>query len=327
MEARKPVKPAPTLPGKDDGRGSQAATPVRRSWEWLSCRSMTAIEPQVYLNGQFVPRSQATMDIEDRGALFADGVYEVLRYFAGRPLVLEDHLQRLRLSMQAIRLTEPPWVTGLGHVSDELVRRNGLADATLYWQVTRGSAPRDHVFPKGATPTVLAIAYPAPSIEQAGQLAAVEAILHEDLRWHLCSIKSLMLLPNVLAKNRAVESGAREAILHRGNRITEGTSTSVFIVRSGELWTHPADQWILGGITRRLLIGLAPGLGVPVVERTYTVEQLLTADEVLICGTTTLVAAVVRVDGQPIGPGSVGPLTRQLHGAVVDYIKRNCCGG
>lgn len=286
-----------------------------------------ATEPYVYLNGQFLPRSQAKLDIEDRGALFADGVYEVVRYFSGRPLAMADHVGRLRESLAAIRLEPHPDAEKLDHVSDELVRRNGYQDATVYWQVSRGSAPRNAAFPKGGRPTVLAISYPAPPLDPQSQPTQIDTILAEDVRWHCCSIKSLMLLGNVLAKNQALDAGADEAILHRGGRVTEGTATSVCIVRDEQLWTHPADRWILDGITRRILLRLARHSGVPVVEKPFEIEALWSASEVMVCGTTKLVASVQRVDQRPIGAGRVGPITKLLYEAMVKYILQACGNG
>ena len=281
-------------------------------------------EHQVYLNSTFVPRSQATLDIEDRGAMFADGVYEVVRYYAGRPFAMRQHLSRLRTSLEAIQLPEPYQIGQLDGISDELVRRNNLPDASVYWQVTRGSSPRRHVIPTEVQPTVLAIAYPASPLDPAAKMMTLSAILADDLRWHGCSIKSLMLLPNVLAKSLARDAGADEAILHRDGQVTEGTATSVFMVTQGQLWTHRADQWILGGITRQAVLELAHQAGIPTFERTFTTNQLLGADEVLICGTSTLMAAVARIDGHSIGNGKAGLISTHLHRLLVEHVSRAC---
>lgn len=287
---------------------------------------MAPQESQVYLNGQFVPRSAAKLDIEDRGALFADGVYEVIRYYAGRSLAMSEHVARLRDSITAIGLTPPQAIDRLDAISDELVQRNGLAEAKLYWQVTRGSAKRDLAFPADTTPTVLGIAYPEPPLDLSAKPTTARAMLTQDLRWHRCSIKSLMLLPNVLAKNAAQQAGMDEAILHRDGTVTEGTVTSVFIVNNGQVRTHPADQWVLDGITRRAVLRLSRNAGLPTVERTFKTDELLGADEVFICGTTTHIAGVVAVDGKNIGTGQIGPITAQLHHDLIEHI-RQACGG
>jgi D-alanine transaminase len=280
----------------------------------------------VYLNGRYVPRSQATLDVEDRGALFGDGVYEVLRYYHGRPLALTEHLDRLSRSLKEISLDAGDEIEALPRVSEQLLQRNGLSDAKLYWQVTRGAARREHAFPKDVPPTVLAIASPEKPIDPSAPARGVSAILHEDERWHRCNIKSLMLLPNVLARNKALDVGAYEAILHRGDTVTEATCTSLFMVRKGSLVTHPANQWILPGITRLLVLRLARQAGILVRERSFTVGELLNADEVFLCGTTTHIAGVTHIDNQPIASGGVGALTQRLHEMFMERIAKECLG-
>ncbi len=285
---------------------------------------MNRDETQVFLNGAFIPRSEAKLDIEDRGAMFADGVYEVVCYHAGRPYAMREHITRLRASLEAIGINPPKQIDQFDQISNQLVQRNHLTDAKVYWQVTRGSGHRDHAFSAVTTaPTVLAIAYPTDALALSSQPPPVRAMLTEDLRWHRCSIKSLMLLPNVLAKNKALQAGYHEAIMHRHGHVTEGTATSVFIVRQGQLWTHPADQWILDGITRRRLLQFAREAQIPTYERTYTTQELLTADEVFICGTTTPVAGVVEVDGTTIGDSQVGPITSRLYTALVQDMLQS----
>lgn len=281
-------------------------------------------EAIVYLNGEFLPRGEAKLDIEDRGAMFADGVYEVTRFYAGRPFALDAHIARLERSLDEIRIAPPADVERLAELNDELMRRNHLADAIVYWQVTRGSARRNHRFPADATPTFFMIAYPAQPLDPAAPPAVKPVILHDDLRWHRCSIKSLMLLPNVLARQKAAEAGAYEAILHRDNVVTEGAATSVCIVRGGELITHPADHLILGSITRAVVLDLARSLGLPVSERTFTTEELLSADEVFICGTTSHITAIGEVDGRHIGDSAAGAVTRRLHEALIGHIVETC---
>ena len=281
---------------------------------------MSEQERFVYLNGDMLPRSQAKLDLEDRGAVFADGVYEVTRYYNGKPFAMAAHIARLQRSLAQIHIEEPADVARLGDISDELLRRNNLLDAIVYWQITRGAAPRRHQFPQGVKPTMFVITYSALKFDPTSLPQNKTAILHEDLRWHQCSIKSLMLLPNVMAKQKAEESGAYEAILHRGDIVTEGTATSVMIVRHGELWTHPANSLILGSITRAIVLELARKIGLPVREETYTVKDLLTADEVFICGTTSHVSPIVSVDGQTIANGEMGPIALKLHEALAAHI-------
>ncbi|MGH9340254.1 MAG: aminotransferase class IV [Acidobacteriota bacterium] len=278
----------------------------------------------VYLNGEFVARAEATMDIEDRGVLFGDGVYEVLRFFNGRPFAMAEHVARLKRSMATIELPESENTKRLEAASEELVERNRITEAKVYWQVTRGTAPRDHAIPPGLRPNVLIITYPAQSLDIKAPPRKLTATLVEDRRWHLCAVKSLMLLPNVLAMREASNRGANVPILHRGQIVTEGAVANVLIVRNGELHTHPANQWILEGVTRGIVLGLARTLGLTAHERTFTIDQLLRADEAIMCGTTTNIEAVIEVDGQLISGGSIGPITRQLHQALLAKIAQDC---
>jgi D-alanine transaminase len=285
---------------------------------------MQQAEATVYLNGQYASKHAACWSVEDRGTLFADGVYEVVRYYAGRPFEIERHINRLQRSLAGIRLAEPGDVEHLKQISDAVVERNGLADAKVYWQITRGAAPREHAFPTEPIPGVLVMAYPAAPLEQASPPATCKAALHPDRRWADCWIKSLMLLPNVLAKQAAHDAGADEAILHHGQTITEGSATSVMAVCGGTLYTHPLDGRILGSITRQVLLEAAAELAIPVRERAPTVAQLRAADEVIICGTTTHVAAVTHLDDQPIADGAVGPVTQRLHAALLERMEAQC---
>lgn len=278
----------------------------------------------VYLNGDFIARGEAKFDIEDRGSLFADGVYEVLRYHRGKALAMTAHVDRLRGSLKAIRLVLSDPVETLASRSDELMQRNGFRDAVMYWHISRGSAPRAHPIPSEATPTILMIAYPAPPMSNDAPPMEVSAILREDVRWHHCAIKSLMLLPAVLAQDDALRADADHAILHRGDTVTEGAAQNVFIVRDNTLWTHPADQWILAGITRQLVINVALAAGLDVREEPFSTTFLKEADEILLTGTTMHVASVVRLDGAGIGDGQPGPIARRLQSLLLDHMARTC---
>lgn len=288
-------------------------------------------QPVVYLNGSFVPRGEAKLDVEDRAAMFADGAYEVLRYYAGRPLAMDAHVARLRRSLDALGIDAGAALDDLPTASRVLVERNGWPDAKVYWQVSRGVMQREHLPAAGLEPTVMAIAYPrasmgnGPSDDSADTTPArLTAMLCPDPRWHRCDIKSLMLLPAVLDAQKAMQHGYDAAIWHRHGRVTESTAANVMIVRHGELWTHPADQWILAGVTRQIVLDLARQGGLEVNERAFDAAALLTADEVMLTGTTTHVAAVVQVDHQQIGGGEPGRVTRDLHAALLASIRASC---
>jgi D-alanine transaminase len=269
-------------------------------------------DPTVYLNGEYLPLSQAKVSVMDRGFLFADGVYEVIFYHRGKPIAAEDHITRLNHSLGEIGITLPPELN-LMAVSEKLVKDLQLSDAKVYWQITRGTEPvRNHVPHDGLIPTIFVMAEPEKPVDIAAGPAAVKTILLPDQRWLRCDIKSLLLLPNCLAKQQAKRRGCAEAILHRDGIVTEGSSTSLLMVKDGKLVTHPANHFILGGITRLQLLAIARKHNIPVFEETFSIDDLLAADEVMLGGTTTLVAGVIQIDDNIIAEGKVGPITRKL---------------
>ena len=281
----------------------------------------------VYADGGFREKGDASYALEERSVLFADGVYEVVRYDGGRAFAVDAHVERLRGSLAGIELAWP----GVGEaaaLSDELVRRNGLRDARAYWQVTRSAAggpcKRSFVHPEPAAPSVTMIAYPAEPIDPDAPVEAGDAVVVPDVRWHRCGIKSLMLLPASMAKTEAKRRGAVEALFERekpgdaGTHVTEGSSTNAFAVIDGVLRTHPADGWVLAGVTRAVVLEEARCAGVPVEERAFTRAELLGASEAFVCSTTQ-VTAVTSVEGRPIGGGAVGEATRTLAAA---YMRR-----
>jgi D-alanine transaminase len=283
---------------------------------------MTSI---VYLNGRWLPKDQATVSIEDRGFLFADGVYEVTRYYGGKPLAMQAHLHRLRRSLEALRMAPPVEAGTLAQISDELIRRNNCPDASVYWQVTRGSAPRKHKFPDPPVkPTVLAMAYPDQPLVRTGDPVALQAITRPDIRWWHCEIKSIALLANVLDAQAAYEAGCQEAVLIRDGVVTEGTHRSIIIVRGGKLLTYPLDGRILDSITRRIVIDLARGDGIGVDETYFGRDVLDHADEVVALGSTTEVASIIEIDKKPVGNGKPGPVARRLLDLYRQKVIREC---
>ena len=286
---------------------------------------LPAMSGIVYLNGQWLPEDEASVGVQDRGFLFADGVYEVVRYYNGRPLAMDAHVRRMHESLSRVRIELPNGHPPLDQLSDELIRRNGLTDAAAYWQVTRGVAPRRHPFPPpGTPPTVLMMVYPAEPLDPAAGPPALRAITRPDVRWHHCSIKSIALLPNVLDAQAAAEAGCEAAILVRDGVVSEGASRSIFIVEGGDLVTHPLDGRILGSITRRIVIELAREAGITVREAYYDPGRLLAADEVIAAGSTSEVAAVTEVDGRPIGEGAAGRVAAELFERYKRRIAAEC---
>ncbi len=273
----------------------------------------------VFLNGEYLPRAEARVAVDDRGFVFGDGVYEVTRAVGGALVEAEAHLRRLADGMETLGIRGCMETSGdaLREVSRRLLEVNGLLEgqATVYLQVTRGAAPRTHQFPPASTPpTIFLSAVPfRPQAELHEHGAA--AVTHPDLRWARCDLKTVNLLPNVLAKQAAVQSGAAEALLLREGVLTEGSHSTAFAVLDGALRTHPLCERILPGITRGVVLRLAAELGVAVREEAVAAHDLPRASELFITGTTTDVLPLVRLDGRPVGEGRPGPVTRALQAA------------
>lgn len=277
------------------------------------------MNPEVYLNGAFVPYEAARVPVEDRGLLFGDGVYEVIKIYRGRPFRLGDHLARLERSARELLLDLPAvdWQA----VVDRLAAGLGGMDGTVYLQVTRGSAPRTHHFPPaGTAPTVFALARPLEGGRAQLHETGAAAVTHPDERWGRCDIKSVNLLPNVLAKERAVRAGAYEAILVRDGVALEGSSSNFFAVLDGAVVTHPEGPRILSGVTRSVVLGLARDLGYRVVERPIPVAELVRATELFVTSTTSEVMPIVTLDGRPVGDGRPGPVARSLLQAFLRLV-------
>lgn len=277
-----------------------------------------------FVNGKFMPLAEAVVSVEDRGFQFADGVYEVLASYGGRPFAQEPHWRRLEHSLKALRIDLDIRAYGLGDIVRQGIGRSGFAETMVYIQITRGTAPRHHEFPAAHTrPTVVMTVkeFRRPPAELCER--GVKVVSTPDLRWKRCDIKSTSLLANILAKQQAAEAGASEALLvDAQGRVTEGSSTSVFCVRQGALWTAPAGAHILPSITRGIVLELAQALKLPVCEEFSTLEQCLQAEEIFLAGTTTEVMPVVRIDDHTVAKGTPGPLTRQLRLAFLEYVAR-----
>jgi D-alanine transaminase len=280
-------------------------------------------DKRVWINGEVVGRDEARIDIEDRGFQFADGIYEVVRIYHGRPFALAAHLQRLGRSAEGIGLALRPDVTVLAREIEAFITRHAPADSMLYLQATRGPAPRNHQFPAQPAPTLLFYAKPLPPPgEPAG--STVRLLSVKDERWSRCWIKSMALLANVLAKNQALAAGADEAVFVDGPLVHEGSASNILAVREGRLIAPPAGPRVLGGITRGALVELCPRLGIEVAERPLTEQEALAAEELLITSTTREVAPVVAWDGRPVGGGVCGPVTRRLAQVLRERIEHEC---
>lgn len=265
-----------------------------------------------FLNGAFMPLEEVKISIEDRGFQFGDGVYEVVRTYGGVPFQLDAHLERLERSAHAIHLSMPGRSTGWKDWVLEGIKRSGYSECKVYLQVTRGVAPRDHLFPNRSVPTIVISIREMRGLDPILRRTGVVVVTMEDLRWGRCDIKSINLLPNVLARQRAAEAGAFEAILVRQGMVTEGAVSNVMIVREGGVITPPQGTHILSGVTRRLVVDQARKAGISVEERNIGLEEFRRAEEVFLTGTTVEVLPVVRIDDVPVGSGHPGRLTERV---------------
>lgn len=266
---------------------------------------------KMLFNDQIMDRGNL-IDIEDRAYQFGDGIYEVIGVYDGTPLMLDEHMERLERSADEVQLKLPASINELKVKLLELVAANKLNEGIIYMQVSRGTSPRWHEFP-GLDVMPVTVAY----TREEERMSDVEdqganAVLTEDIRWLRCDIKTLNLLPNVLAKQKAVENNAVEAILHRGDTVTEASASNVFIVKDGELYTHPANNYILNGITRRKVLQICDDLNLKVNEETYTVTELFKADEVFITATKSDIIPILKIDDKIIGSGKPGEITKKV---------------
>ena len=265
-----------------------------------------------YVNGWIGSLRDARVSILDRGFLFADGVYEVIRTYDGRPFALGAHLDRLEQSLRGLELRAPLPRRRLERLVHALVERSGYRDARIYVQVTRGVGRRQHAFPAAVRPTLVLYVERLADRRRARRGLAVVTV--PDERWKRCHLKTVALLPNVLARERAHRAGADEAILlGPGGVVREGTSSNVFVVQRGVLRTHPLGPEILPGVSRQVVLDLARQAGLRVREARFRRAALFAADEVLLSSTALEIAPVVRVDGRRIGTGAPGPVASALH--------------
>lgn len=279
-----------------------------------------------YVNGRYAPHADASVHIEDRGYQFADGVYEVCEVARGQIIDMTRHLDRLGRSLRELRIDWPMARRPLEMVIAEVVRRNRVENGLVYLQVTRGVAPRDHYFPAADTPPALVVTAkrsdPAAAARRAAQ--GVKVITVPENRWERVDIKTVGLLPNVLARQQAKEAGAVEAwFVDADGTVKEGASTNAWIVTAdGVLVTRPAESGILRGVTRTTVIDIAAKLGLRVEERGFTVDEAKRAKEAFITAATTVVMPVVAIDGDSVANGHPGQVTLSLRAAFFDVAEK-----
>ena len=275
-----------------------------------------------YVNGRYRPLHAAAIAPEDRGYQFADGVYEVIKVLGGQPRDLERHLDRLARSLAALEITPPMPRRALESVVHEMLRRNRVANALVYLQITRGVAPRNHLFPKATRPslvvTVRRPAFPGEREREEG----VGVITQSDLRWGRCDIKSVSLLANVLARQSAAAAGCREAwLIDREGNVTEGSASNAYIVdAAGRLITHPLNERILGGVTRSVVLELARSDGLEVVEQPFSLDEAYAAREAALSSTSSWLLPVTAIDGRPVSNGMPGHVVRRLMALYASHL-------
>jgi D-alanine transaminase len=276
----------------------------------------------VYLNGDYLPESEARVSVLDRGFLFGDGVYEVVPVYGGRLFRLEQHLDRLDRSLAAVRIVPPLDRAGWIRMLKELLARNPGGDRSVYLQVTRGAARRDHAFPEDASPTVFAMVNPLQPSDPAVLETGVAAVTMPDTRWARCDIKAITLLANILARQQAVEAGATEAILVRAGQAIEGAASNLFVVGDGVIVTPPKDCSLLPGITRDLVVELAQAHGIPLMETPITEAGLRAAEEIWLTSSTREILPVTRLDDRPVGSGRPGPVWARMTALYQAYKQQ-----
>lgn len=279
-----------------------------------------------FFDGKFIAFEDMAVAIEDRGYQFGDGVYEATHVYNKKCFALNRHLDRCVRSMRELRIPIVYTHAELEEIHKELIVRSGFEEALIYFQITRGTAPRDHHFPEKVVPHLSMTIRPGETRTD-WQANGIHCIFAQDQRWLRCDIKSLNLLGNILAKQEAHEKNCPEALLVRKstNTVTEGASSNAFIVKDGLLWTHPLSNLILKGVTRSILLEeVAPKLGVTVVEKAFTPEFAMTADEVFVTNTSFQIMPVVKLDGKQIGSGNPGEITLKLQKGYKEIVQKEC---
>ncbi len=275
-----------------------------------------------YLNGRFSPLVEIAISPDDRGFLFGDGIYEVVRAYHGVPAFWEEHYTRLVRSAKEIRLPFPIEPQDFHSLLLTGLQQSGYAEGKIYIQLTRGVAPREHGFPLNIEPTVFFSFREMNALPIEKMKQGVKVITVPDIRWDRCDIKSLNLLPNVLAKQEAQEANVFEAIFLRGGLVIEGATSNIFIVKNGQLQTPERNNFVLSGVTQQQVINLAQEKGKEVRFAELTLDALLQAEEVFLVGTTIEVLPVVKVDGQTIHNGNPGPETCALQQGFADLVAQ-----
>ncbi len=274
----------------------------------------------VYLNGEFIAKEEAKISPNDRGFIFADGVYEVAKYYNGKAFRYDDHLKRLERSLAELDINFAE-TEKLEAIFSELIFRNNLQNkhAGVYLQITRGEHKRVHHFPENIKPTVYAFAYHMPSFTNNLE-NGISLITNEDIRWQRCDIKSVSLLPNTMIYNKAVKAGAGECVLIRNGMVTEATHSSVLGVKNGTVITRPLSNLILPGITRKVILEICAANHIPFEEREFSEAEMLAMDEIIIAGTGSEITPAIKINDTIIVNGKPGKITRFLQERFFELV-------
>ena len=283
-------------------------------------------DPIVYLNGEFIPLSEAKVPVLDRGFIFGDGIYEVIPVYGKRLFRLDEHLDRLNNSLDATRIPNPYPESEWKKILSQIVMKSESEDQSIYLQVTRGVAKRDHAFPDKITPTVFMMSSPLIVTSKEMFNKGIAVITLDDIRWQYCNIKAITLLPNILLRQTAIDEGAQEAILVRDGEVTEGSASNIFIVIDGVIKTPPKSSRLLPGVTRDLIVELAKDNNMKCVEANFSRTELEAADEIWLTSSMKEVMPIVKLNDETVGDGTPGMVTRQMYQIFQTYkaeLKRD----
>lgn len=275
-----------------------------------------------YLNGQFLPLTEAKISVLDRGFVFGDGVYELVPVYSNKPFRLDEHLCRLQGSLDNIRLANPHGMAEWRDLILKLIVLQDFPDQSLYIQVTRGIAPRDHAFPKGVPPTVFMFAQPLVTSTPEQKAAGVCAVTAVDNRWLRCNIKAISLLANILLRQQAIDVDCAETVMLRDGFLTEGAASNIFVVKDGVLLAPPPSNLMLTGITYDVVLELAAANGIPHELRAISEAEVRAADELWMTSSTKEIMAIVTLDGAPVGRGVPGPLALRMDGLYQTFKRQ-----
>lgn len=279
-----------------------------------------------FFDGEFISLNERRVELEDRGYQFGDGIYEATHIYNGKCFALERHLARCRRSLRELRIPVTYMDEELTAIHNDIIEKSGIKDGSIYFQITRGIAKRTHYFPDKVVPLLsMTIREGKPNAKN--QKEGIRCMFFEDIRWLRCDIKTMNLLGNVLAKQAGHEKGLQGTIQYRKdtNLVTEGSSSNFFIVKDGVIWTHPISNLILKGVTRSILVEeIISKLGYTIVEKAFSPEFALTADEAFATSTSLEVTPVIEIDGKKIGDGKPGPVTASLLDAYHELVQKEC---